>query len=297
MDFQTKARRHQEKYRTEILKLSSYDVYPSMLTDEDANFGHNFCSCVPGVLESVKERYGDFKGPLFKNLLRSEHIPFNLFAPFQKCTNDLLVFSFIQRLFPNIKIEKVISVDIEKTPETRQYLSTSSNGKKEKYLDDKTSFDVLLIYESGGRVGGVGIEVKYTEKSYPYGTTERERMFCTTADSLYHRTHETSQIYREATIPLLREKKLKQLWRNHLVGLSMVQNGDLAEFTSCHMFPSGNVYQAEAACEYLETIKKEHQHTFLPLTYESFIDVALRTLSENEKWKPWIEYIERRYIC
>jgi hypothetical protein len=296
MNFQNKARQHQENFRMNYLKLQSYDVYPTMLTDEDAKKGLNFCMCIPNMLDGVKSRYKGFRKPLYKNMLRSEHIPFNFFLPLQLRMEEQSNTSLFQALFPNLKIDSIIKIEVEAIPEAKPVLVPSKECAEWKYLDDKTSFDVLVTYLSGGKTEAIGIEVKYTEKSYPYGSTEKKRMFSILGDSLYHKTHETSKLFIPDSIPSLRQKELKQLWRNHLLGLKMIQKGEISKFTSVHMYPAGNTYQSTVATTYRTNLKEEYEDSFRSLTFEYFIGIGKSIFQNRDTWKNWIEYLESRYI-
>ena len=78
--FLEKARLHQSKYRAEVLHVD-FDTYGNYLTTEDANQGLNFYDDFD-IFHEVKKRYKNYSKPLYANLLRSEHIGFNLFIPF-----------------------------------------------------------------------------------------------------------------------------------------------------------------------------------------------------------------------
>ncbi len=289
MGFKEQASQHLRRFKENILKVSEYDAFPHMLTDQDALKGLNFYHSYPGFMEAVRRRYKSFRRPMYKNMLRSEHIPFNFFVPLHCNLTDERVSIFFKEVFPNLDIQQLQSIEIEKSPEKK-----GAMGKGHQYLDDNTSFDVLVLYQSSNGLEALGIEIKYTEKSYPYGDLERERMF--SWSSLYHKRHINSGIYKPNTIPILIEPKLKQLWRNHLLGLAMIQNGDIKRFTSVHMYPNGNTYQAQAAKEYLDLLQDECKSTFHALTFEEFIVIGQEVFNEDPPRKHWFEYLEQRYL-
>jgi hypothetical protein len=299
-NFYNKAKHHQEKFRNEYLKLDRFDTYPTMLTDEDALKGYNFYIKYPGMLDAVRKRFNGFRKPLYKNMLRSEHIPFNLFVPLKIEINAKPVISFFNRLFPFLNIDSITDIDFEKSPERLKFSKGSFFPlplfDEEKYLDDSTSFDVMVTYKTNGHVGCLGIEVKYTEKSYPYGATEKLKMYDNDENSLYHQTHTNSKIYLPDSISLLREKKLKQLWRNHLLGLKMLQKGDINNFTSVHLYPNGNSYQRECVEAYHETLLDTSKQSFVGITFEKFIETGKECFKNNFGLVSWLEYLEVRYI-
>lgn len=84
ISFKEKARRHQVKFREEVLKVG-YDGFETILNDADAQQGLIFFDGFK-VFEAAQDRYPHFrlKQACFANMLRSEHIPFNFFVPFSK---------------------------------------------------------------------------------------------------------------------------------------------------------------------------------------------------------------------
>jgi len=63
--FLRQARRHQSKFRAEILNLS-YDGYGNYLTKEDGESGNNFYRGF-GIFEAVK-KYRKYNKPLYSNM-------------------------------------------------------------------------------------------------------------------------------------------------------------------------------------------------------------------------------------
>lgn len=285
-EFYNKARKHQINYKENILGIKQNDGNDVVLVYEDAVKGLNFYPQKEEVLKIVQDRFDRYKATLYANMLRSEHIPFNFFAPLINRRNNEETLSFFNKIFPQTNINSISEIKIEYAP-----------SGKEKYLDDLTSFDTYIEYrDTHGENCGIGIEVKYTELSYPYGATEKERMFDENEQSFYHITHNNSDIFKTDSIRCLRTKQLKQFWRNHLLGLKMVQNGDLKKFFSAHIFPSGNTYQKEMADKYISNIKPEFRYQFIPVTYESFFDALAESFQDNLELKNWIKYLLERYI-
>jgi hypothetical protein len=243
--------------------------YYHILSDEDAEKGANFY-CYKNDKEwselkdwaKMQNKKVDFSGNGLKNLLRSEHIPYNLFYPLEKlrmkANNDLEL--YLNSLFDfKLNITKVLSIQIE----------SATRIPKKNLLDDNTSFDTYIEYLDGQDKCGIGIEIKYTELSYPYGETEKERMY--NPESEYILLTNRCGIFKDGSTATLRSKKLKQPWRNQLLGIKLVQIGELKKFHSVHMFPEGNLYQKQVCDEYLKLIKEDSKSTFIPLTFEKFI--------------------------
>jgi len=278
-NFKKSARLHQSMYRASTLGLAEYKDYGNRLSDSDAAKGLNFYNGF-GILDAVTARYGN-KPAVVSDMLRSEHIPFNLFIPL---TTDLEYATRVFNIFLRGAIRTISSIRIEHAPDPKQ-----------RYLDDNTSFDAYVEYcHVDGSKGGLGIEVKYTEREYPYGVTERKRM--DDPNSGYNTFTGKIGIYDPAFVPRLKEPRYKQLWRNQLLGEKMVDLGDLSHFTSVLFFPSGNSHFVQVCAEYcagLSVSAKELK--FAPVTYEKYI-AAASALASSAAMRAWVEYLGKRYI-
>jgi len=268
--------------------------YENFLHPKDAQNGGNFY-CYndaeewKSLLEWSKENKGervDFTNASMANMLRSEHIPYNLFYPLEKLrvANPELLKAFLEELLNHkITIDKVVNIRIE----------YSGGGDKAELLNDNTSFDAYIEYTSDGKKCGLGIEVKYTEKSYPYNKREKQRMF-DEPDSIYNSLSRLSNYYNDENLGELKLENLKQIWRNHLLGIKMVRNGKLDEFHSVHLYPESNTYQKEAGKAYIHCLKKAKEASFIPLTFEKFISSAKKVFTDESHLK-WVKYLEDRY--
>ena len=220
----------------------------------------------------------NFLGNGLKNMLRSEHIPYNIFYPLEKLRSnkDPRLIQLVQLWLNNTtKIKSIDDIKIEYTPS--------------KDLDDNTSFDAYIAYTSTtNKRGGIGIETKYTEGSYDYGDTEMEAMFRPSGESKYLTPTKDCGYYIENAHLRLREKKLKQPWRNHLLG---IVHSDYDEFYSLHMYPFINTYQADVCTKYLNEINEDHKKYFIPLTFEKMISDCDKVNIDDE----WVKYFRNRY--
>jgi len=115
-DFKAKARFHQSKFRVETLKADFKD-YGNRLSEKDALEGKNFYLGFSGIFDEVKKRYPLNYTPLYYDMLRSEHIPFNFFIPF-KCYPGLGC--KILNYFMNDTIAKIEEIKIEHAPKPRE---------------------------------------------------------------------------------------------------------------------------------------------------------------------------------
>lgn len=92
-----------------------------------------------------------------------------------------------------------------------------------------------------------------------------------------------------------------QLWRNHILGLGLLQQGKADCFDSLTLYPSGNTHfhsydnHIGAIEAYGELLTDKGKETFHGITYESFFEI-LRTHYKSERHRVWQEYLETRYI-
>lgn len=108
--FLRRARLHQSIFRAKNLNLP-FDTYGNYLTKADGEKGENFFNGF-GIFEAVK-KYRKYNKPLYSNLLRSEHIPFNFFIPLDKDRN------FCKNIFSDIlkiEIRSIDRIEIEYAP-------------------------------------------------------------------------------------------------------------------------------------------------------------------------------------
>ena len=294
-EFKRKAREHQVKFREDILCVE-YNKYPNVLIFADARKGLVFYEgfreeILAELKKPIPKTSSAPSGQMLTNLLRSEHIPYNIFFPMNK---DL---SGCKDLFNHIlgkeEILRIKDIKIEHHPEPI-----------EDYLSDHTAFDVYISYiDTNNKECGIGIEVKYTEKEYALkeGTSEyahvkdeqgNTRLFGpylnATIDSKYFKD--------EVTHDILVANKFRQIWRNHILGASMVLRGDIEKFTSITVYPEANVhFHNDAMPDYYELLTETGKNTFIPLTYEELFSLMDKYLN-IENGKEWNLYLRQRYL-
>ena len=234
------------------------------------------------MLAAVEERFGRKDSPLWYDMLSSGHVPFNLFVPLRgKPWSRKLLGSWLGR-----SVAEVTKLVVEWAPKP-----------KSGYLDDNTSFDTYVeCLLDDGRRASLGIEVKYTEGAYSWGKNERPRMF--DESSLYHQVHRRAGLYVNDALDALRTRKLKQLWRNQLLGESLLQKTDLGidVFTSVLVYPSRNTHYARAARQHSELIKPSKRRPFVAVTFEQFIGESRELANAEKAALAWLDYVERRYV-
>jgi hypothetical protein len=295
--FLKRARLHQSKFRAETLNLD-FDTYGNYLTKKDGEVGKNFYDGFE-IFEAVKDRYDKYNKPLYSNMLRSEHIPFNLFIPLN--TDKTLLKEIFNEFFGDV-IQSIESLKIEYAP-----------SPKEEYLDDRTSFDTYIEYTHTDNTKGIiGIEVKYTEREYPlikYQTDKRtgkkeltkawidvENYKNKSSNSIYLNVTRKCKLYKEEHYLNLIKDDFRQVWRNHILGESILQTAknQFKHFTSLTLFPKDNEHFVKTSKEYIDMLV-DNKNKFIPLTYEDFLFACDKHCTRKEH-KDWLNYLTKRYI-
>lgn len=278
--FLKRARQHQSDFRLNYLELP-YDTYGNYLTKCDGEKGKNFYDGF-GVFDAVRA-YRKYNKALYSNMLRSEHIPFNIFIPLDKDKN------FCKKVFEEIlqtNLESIDAVKIEYAPKPRK-----------KYLNDGTSFDAYIEYTKvDGSKGIIGIEVKYTERDYKLLPDSKQDKDSHNFDSLYFSVTNSCGLYKDDAINILPTDKYRQIWRNHILGESilLMDKDKFKYFTSMTLFPSGNTHFLKTSKEYIDLLKNS-DNKFIALTYEDLF-ALLTKYCPDDNYQNWINYLLRRYI-
>ncbi len=278
--FLRRARLHQSVFRAKYLNLP-FDTYGNYLTKEDGEKGKNFYEGF-GIFDAVK-KYRKYNKPLYSNLLRSEHIPFNIFIPLDK--DRIFCKNVFNDIFKSI-IHSIDRIEIEYAPKPQ-----------ENYLNDGTSFDAYIEYTSSDNSKGmIGIEVKYTEKEYKLKANSKQEKDINDKGSKYFSVTDTCGIYEPSAIKVLPTDKFRQVWRNHILGESILitDNNKFKHFTSLTLFPSDNVHFIKTSQEYINLLK-DNDFKFIALTYEDFFASIDKHCPDNN-YKNWLDYLRTRYI-
>lgn len=278
--FLRRARLHQSVFRAKQLDLP-FDTYGNYLTKEDGENGKNFYDGF-GVFDAVK-KYRKYDKQLYSNLLRSEHIPFNIFIPLDKDRN------YCKKVIGNIVKSNIISIDkieIEYAPKPRK-----------KYLNDRTSFDAYIEYTNFDNTKGmIGIEVKYTEKEYKLQANSKQEKDINDKSSLYFSVTNNCGLYKTNAIEVLPTDKFRQVWRNHILGESILltDSNKFQHFTSLILFPSDNSHFIKTSKEYIDLLIN-NDNKFIALTYEAFFSLLSKHCPDSS-YEKWLNYLTTRYI-
>ena len=307
-DYRKACRQHQAWFRENILKLEmgrnhstrqganetkeefehrrTTETDIAILTPSDAARLMNF---VPEYHDEIGKALCDDRGRiptdfgLMANMLRSEHVPWNIFVPMM--TDLMTAAKCFSEILPHREIKNIRYWKIEYAPNT---------------IQDKTAFDVYIEYEtSRGETGVIGIEVKYTEEGYSVGNKEFSMM--QDPESAYSVTTRNSECFVNNDPLQFNNPDFIQLWRNHILGLAMLQQGKADFFDSLTLYPSGNVHFHSSNCHigvieaYEGLLTDKGKDTFHAITYEDFFQI-LRENYNNSRYLLWLKYLETRYI-
>lgn len=294
-DFKRKAKEHQIDFRENKLGVGFYK-YPNVLKLNDAKKGLIFFEGFrKEILDELKKPVAPTStvpsGQMLTNLLRSEHIPYNIFFPMRKDLDGCK--RLLNKILGREEIASITDILIEYHPEP-----------PEEYLDDRTAFDVYIPYLNRMQQKcGIGIEVKYTEKEYPLKRDSKEYR-CVKDDDGHTRlsgaylsvTRNCGYYKDDVTDDVLVSNKFRQIWRNHILGASMVLRGVIANFISITLYPQENIhFSLDAMPKYKALLKPEHYNSFVPLSYENLF-AEMETFLNLEHKEEWMGYLRRRYL-
>jgi hypothetical protein len=206
----------------------------SRLDAKSAKEGNNFLSPEIAKLafrESVYREIGAMieQERLWKNLLSSQPLCFNLFGGL-KLDYDKAN-KFFRHLFPDY-LESVEGIYFEHSP---------GRGNPA-FTDDNTAFDVFVICKTvNGEIGFIAIEVKYSESMAEPLASLRPR---------YDELSKLIGVYNDPDNSALRTNPLQQLWREHMLSRSMIENGLYPSGRFVLIYPSQNHQCAHATSAY-----------------------------------------------
>jgi len=170
---------------------------------------------------------------------------------------------------------------------------------------------VFVLYQhKNGKLGGIGIEVKYTEVGYPLkkGSKEEGDVKRGENDKYINITRECGYYLEEIAHKPLPDSPLisndfRQIWRNHILGASMLNNENikypLCHFNSVLLYPSKNEHFVHvivrAKPKYEDFLTEYGKESFCGITYEDFFDI-LSVHYTSADFPQWISYLKSRYI-
>lgn len=282
--FAARMRLHQSWWRAHELKVpcgvgptrSSTSRSGNMLDETAAAAGLNFLT--PEIFAVVRRRLAEGQGALepfrlLHNLLSSQPMCFNLMGPLvgqpERATR-------LVRALVGDEVARVHSVAIEWAPEP------AAN-----HLNDRTAFDAFVDYERpDGSRAALGIETKLTDSfsQRPYDGANYRRWMPAVDGPFRPDAH--------GELPMPRHN---QLWRNHLLALSLRQRSfPYAAVHSAVVLHPHDDDGASVVASYRELLQPGDV-TFQAWTLEQVIAAFERTAVEDEH--AWLHAFRRRYIA
>ena len=251
----------------------------SLISTAAADAGRNFLSPAIAHLVHREVAYQERgalieRRRLYGNLLSSQPLAFNLFAPLRF---DLrFAAKVIRRLLPHVDAAKILHVQFEHSP-----------GRLDPALTgDRSSFDVAIIYErADGERGLIGIEMKYSESGGEGAQADPGPRFNELAVA--------SELYRNPCSAVLRTPSLQQLAREHLLTFAAVRRGDFAQAHFVLIAPRDNHLIQQAARLYSSHLL-ECEPERVP-----FINLELECVIEALGWCGQMDYacaLHTRYL-
>ena len=207
---------------------------------------------------------------LATNLLSSMPLTFNLLAPWMQALERAS--GYLIELLPAF------------TGAAQQLLFEHSPGRgNPKFTGDYTAFDALIHYSDGnGRTGFVAFEIKYSESMREPVPELKPR---------YDELSEACGLYIEPPAAALRSNPLQQLWREHLLAQSMIDDGLYDEGYLVMIAPALNYHVHDGADAYQAHLREpeDGKVRFVNLTLEDVIETI--RLSDQAH----AEALHRRY--
>jgi len=275
--FAEKARLLQSIWRTE--KDYDFEKYGNFLKiNFSKKIGANFLTAsifdiVKSEIEN-KHKYGKViqEPRIWNNLLSSQPLAFNLFGELK--LNTELATKIFQELNPERNIYNVTTVEFEYSP----------GRKNPQYTGDSSAFDVLIEYENReNKKGFFGIEVKYVEDLNDKPSSHK---------LTYEKISQKSDIFDMSKLEELKEKPIQQIWRDHLLVLSLfITNQDYEIGDFIYLYPTDNINCKTGIEKYKQTFNSSKETYFKPLTIEKLTGIIKEHCREK-----WINEFENRYL-
>ena len=109
---------------------------------------------------------------------------------------------------------------------------------------------------------------------------------------VYTTIAEKSGVFEMTNLPRLKDKSLQQIWRDHLLALSLfITNDDYTVGDFIYLYPSGNLNCSVGVETYITTLNEQGETYFKPLTLERMVEAIKNHCADG-----WIEYFEDRYL-
>ena len=281
-------------------KSNNIPVKKDLGQSEDEVYG-NYTSdpCVNFMTEGIRalvdyELSPEHKGDrlidetrLRTNLLSSQPLCFNLFGELKLHLDKAL--QFFNALYDNY-FKSIDKIEFEYNPARRDPRLTG----------DRSAFDVFVEYTSvSGNNGFIGIEVKYSETLNEGANTVDnilEKQFCDEPRTRRDRYRELSEgIFLEESFKKLEKLPAFQIWRDHLLAVSMLKAFPEKYDEGVFLFlaPYSNKNCRDGVEKYSNLLLKNEgvDSQFCHAWLEEYIEALDEVFDED-----WTKDIKKRYL-
>lgn len=289
--FVAKCRSHQSKYRCEILKEdfgygpteNAKNKYGNMLINGEKS-GRNFISntafqyAIQRTLDkNINNDLTIDNYRLFNNMLSSMPMCFNLFSDLRELLtiDKILCTRVCKSLFKEINwISSVEYIGVEFIP-----------TPIEKYTNDRTAFDALLIVkDEKGEKGLISIETKYTDLLGSNSSKNIERK-----NELIKRYKIFSSVIEND----LKKNGYQQIYRNYLLTFAYAKDRKCDNFCNIIISPTEDKVSKVELLELQNGLNK-NKESIMKIDLDEFINRGISTDIDNIK-KIYLK-LKRRYI-
>ena len=286
-DFQAFARLLQSKWRAEndypigqSKKNHCGNFYGNFIEEDFSN--KNECNFLSEKIRNIaqkemekarhrqgnKDIYEDDKFRTYCNLLSSKALSFNLFGEFsdRDGRKDILL-NIFNELKPNL-MDKITEIEFE-------------YGDK-KYLGDGTAFDVLIKYEKDNKKSFLGIEVKYSEDLTEESRDKAEKNF-ERHKKIYTYYTENYGIFKSNVIDEIKYPPYSQIWRDHLLSISMKNQEKYDDGYFVCLYPFNNKECRSGIKNYVNKFLQNLEASFFEIYVEKFIEIIKNHMEDRGK--------------
>ena len=250
------------------------------LTREDAEKGRNFLNeriFAAARFRLVSRERGEVinRYRLFRNMLTSQTLCFNLFIP--QVQDNSLATKIWRALLPT-KVKQVVTVRLEHSP---------ARGDPAIGLGDHSAFDAYVEYVSlDGSTGKIAIETKYTDSFSPPGSELNDRQ----QDVL-----RGSRLYDECGRRNLMAMPTQQLWRTHLLAESL-RCKDCPHIMYAVIYAEGDQECSQLLADYEAALNPDidKNEVFRPCTLEQICRLIEPELTDLDS--AWLASFRERYL-
>lgn len=235
----------------------------------DSDPDHQFLTVAAGDAVTERLAEGQHSGiitrdRLYRNLLSSQPLAFNLFGPFRAEPEGLLGW--------------VASIDVEATDVTGVRFEWAP--PKDQHFGGGSAFDVFVNYRAGDRNRFLGVECKYAEDLRASGIKVR---------NTYRDFTVQHPDWRSGAADRLDKPHLRQFWLNTLLTQSLANSGDYETGTCVVLTCAAD----SAAWNAVDEVRAQLVHPDEWLRWASYEEVLGLTSPTDLNWA---DVFARRYL-